>query len=303
MISSAVNLKQLEAFVAVVDLGTFRNAARHLNTTQPNISSRIAKLESNLGVVLLHRDAGSVRLTEKGAALLISARDVLWATEALIEKANRTDLIEDKLRLGVTELVACTWLHEYLRQLHDAYPAVSVELTVNLSREIDKDLAEGQLDLAVQTAPFSTNLSEVRALGGYPYQWVAAPEIAQDLQEGESLARMSVFSFLTHVRHTSAPTALSERLRKEGLTTARVVHNSSLTSCMQMAIDRMGVALLPAALVAEDVAAGRLHVVACNWHPEPLEFYVRYDRKRVPRYVRAAADLAIEVCKADAGSP
>lgn len=53
-----VSLKQLEAFVAVADLGTFRRAAERLNTTQPNISARIAQLEAQMKVSLMERDAG-----------------------------------------------------------------------------------------------------------------------------------------------------------------------------------------------------------------------------------------------------
>jgi len=66
MIGHVFTLKQLEALVWVADLGSFRKAAQQLNTTQPNISSRIAGLENTLGVVLMQRDAGSVRITVKG---------------------------------------------------------------------------------------------------------------------------------------------------------------------------------------------------------------------------------------------
>ncbi|MEJ6707619.1 MAG: LysR family transcriptional regulator [Amylibacter sp.] len=45
-----------------------------MNTTQPNISSRIAGLETSLGVVLMQRDAGSVRMMAKGADILVEAR-------------------------------------------------------------------------------------------------------------------------------------------------------------------------------------------------------------------------------------
>ena len=58
-----INLKQLEAFVWVADLGSFRKAADRLNTTQPNVSSRIALLEGAMKRKLMERDAGSVRLT------------------------------------------------------------------------------------------------------------------------------------------------------------------------------------------------------------------------------------------------
>ena len=68
------SLKQLEALIWVGDLGSFRKAADRLNTTQPNISARIAGLETLLGVRLMERDAGSVRLTAKGQDVLGHAR-------------------------------------------------------------------------------------------------------------------------------------------------------------------------------------------------------------------------------------
>ena len=66
------NLKQIEAFVWVADLQSFRRAAERLNTTQPNISARISSLEEALGTALMTRDAGSVRLTGKGQTLPVS---------------------------------------------------------------------------------------------------------------------------------------------------------------------------------------------------------------------------------------
>ena len=84
MIGNVFNLKQLEALVWVADLGTFRKAAAHLNTTQPNISSRILGLETSLGVVSMQRDAGSVRMTAKGADILLEARKILRQAEGLL---------------------------------------------------------------------------------------------------------------------------------------------------------------------------------------------------------------------------
>ena len=78
MIKSQITLKQLEAFVFVVDTGTFRAAATALGTTQPNISARITALEAALDETLLIRDAGSVRLTVNGERLLQKTREVLW---------------------------------------------------------------------------------------------------------------------------------------------------------------------------------------------------------------------------------
>ena len=178
MISSAFTLKQLEALIWVADLGSFRKAAAHLNTTQPNISSRIAGLEKTLGLSLMQRDTGSVQLTAKGAEIVAQARVVLQNADTLLNIAGRPDLHTDRIRLGVTELVAYTWLREFMRRVSDVFPNVSIELTVDLSRNLDKELASNTLDLAIQTAPFSVQTTGEIALGAYPFAWVAAHDIA-----------------------------------------------------------------------------------------------------------------------------
>jgi DNA-binding transcriptional LysR family regulator len=295
MIKSLITLKHLEALVCVVDMGSFRKAAAVLGTTQPNISNRIAALEAGLGVVLMHRDAGSVRLTQKGEALVLSARRVLWSAEAFLETAARKDLIHDRMRLGVTEVVACTWLHAFLRRFRANYPAINVELQVNLSTEIEKDLAAGQLDLTLQTGPFQHETSGTIALGTYPYAWVATPAIARAL--GSRLADVLKGPVLVHAKHSLAAKALQQAAAASHLAVDQVVFSSSLAACLQMAEDGMGVTLLPEAMIGASLIVGRLVRVPCDWLPAPLEFFARFDKAKMPRFIAAAAEMAAEVAK------
>lgn len=297
MISNVFNLKQLEALVWVADLGTFRKAAAHLNTTQPNISARISGLETSLGVVLMHRDAGSVRMTEKGEEILGEARKILRQSEALLAVAERPDLIEDRLRLGVTELVASTWLHRYLRRLKDVYPAVNVELTVNLSRELDRELAARTLDLAIQTAPFASKASGVIELGLFEYVWVGAAQSVRGLAQPVGVADLIPRSILTHARNTQAFGELVDYAQKHALPTTRFVPSNSMASCVQMAINGLGIALLPRSLVEADLKAGRLSQIDVDWTPRPLRFAARFHAERVAGYVTHAAGLAEEVLR------
>lgn len=295
MIKSQITLKQLEAFVFVVDTGTFRAAAAALGTTQPNISSRIAALETALKVTLLYRDAGSVRLTAKGSELLDRARDVLRAGEALLETAERQELIEERLRLGVTELVACTWLQSFLRQLRNEYPNLRVELQVDLSSQISELLHEGQLDLALQNGPFSAKISGERELAKESYVWVANSDVAAGLVGGRSVERFFAGAVLTHARHTAAGRALHDLAAQRGFDVSKVVHSSSLTACLPMVAEGLGVALLPEALVRSELQNSRLHELQSDWIAPPLEFIARFHSDRVPRYVKRASEIAVSI--------
>lgn len=163
-----LSLKQIEAFVWVCDLGSFRRAAERLNTTQPNVSSRISAMEDLLGIRLMERDAGSVRVLPKGRELLLHARAVLRSTEALMAAGGKANLMDGILKLGVTELVVNTWLREFMRVAKQEFPNVSIELTVDLSLRISDALLDHSIDLALQTGPFAVAIIR-------PFHWEARP--------------------------------------------------------------------------------------------------------------------------------
>ena len=60
-----------------------------------------------------------------------------------------------------------------------------------------------------------------------------------------------------------------------------------------MAVDGLGVGMLPRALVQAELAAGTLIELFADWHPAPLDFYARFNVTRAPRHVRAAGDIAV----------
>lgn len=292
MIKSQITLKQLEAFAFVVDTGTFRAAATALGTTQPNISARISALESALDTTLLIRDAGSVRLTSKGKRLLEKARQVLWAGEALIEEAGQQVLIEERLRLGVTELVACTWLQEFLRLLKGAYPKLRVQLEVDLSSVIETRLMEGQLDLAFQNDPFKSSAFASDALGSESYCWVANPNLIAEIGRSPRAGDLFQHTILTHSKDTQAGHALHAFAESQGLGRHQIVHSSALSACVPMVLEGLGIALLPKTLVRGEIASGNLLEIAFDWLPDPLSFYARYAPTRAPLFVAKAAKLA-----------
>ncbi len=295
MISNRITLKQLEAFVSVADTGSFRKAAAVLGTTQPNISVRIAALENTLDLALLHRDPGSVRVSKRGQEVLAAARQVLRATENVLSAASRHELIEDRLRLGVTELIAATWLHRFLRAFKDTYPNVQVELTVDLAQQIEDQLVAGDLDLAVLNGPDAGDADDTLALETCAYGWFAAPAIASGFAKAPSLSDLLEVGILSHGTDTQASVLLRQELKSLGLGTGQVAHCSSLTAALRMAVDGMGAALLPRPLVQDSLRTGGLIDIACAWLPPPLRFSARYDQSRAPLFVTNGAALAAVV--------
>jgi DNA-binding transcriptional LysR family regulator len=289
------SLKQLEAFVWVADLGSFKKAAERLHTTQPNISSRILKLEAVLKTSLMDRDAGSVRLTSKGQELLKLAREILQKADGLAAAADQSTLFDGTLRLGVTEMIVHTWLREFLKALKEQYPNIVVELKVDLSVNLEEELRSRSIDLAFQNGPFQTVMSGSVELGKYPWIWVASPGLGIDIKEKLKPSDLVKHSILTHARDTKAYGDVEEHFASVGARALRLVPSSNLATCLHMSIDGLGVATLPEAMVRDALKSGELIAINYPWEPEPLNFLARYDAERSPHYVATAAQLALKV--------
>jgi len=288
------NLKQLEAFVWVADLGSFRKAADRLNTTQPNISFRISTLESVLDATLMERDAGSVRLTSKGLELLDHARKVLSTTDSFLEAANQETLLNGVLRLGVTEMIVHTWLRDFLKTLKERYPNVTVELTVDLSANLEKELFDRSIDLALQSGPFSRQTSGNAELGVFPLIWIASPETGLHKKTRVKLEDLVQFPVLTHSRGTAPYEAVANHFALRRDLPVRLVPSSNLAACIHMAIDGFGVATVPASMVTDELASGELSRIKYSWTPESLRFSARYDAEKSAQFVMKAAEIAAE---------
>ncbi len=290
------NLKQLEAFVWVADLQSFRRAAERLNTTQPNISARISKLEEALGAALMTRDAGAVRLTAKGQELLAHARRVLDATDGLAAAADQKTLTTGTLRLGVTEMVVHTWLRAYLRALNHKFPRLSVEVTVDFSVHLEKMLSDRTIDLALQNEPFARAFSGQVEIGSYPLVWVAAAGLTRERALSDRL--LGDHAILTHARDTRLYDEIAAHFATRRDVSPRLVPSTNLALCQTMTLDGLGIAALPEAMVAEDITEGRLVGLDYPWVPDPLHFFARFDADRAAQSVRQAAQLAAVVARA-----
>ncbi|MFK0213853.1 MULTISPECIES: LysR family transcriptional regulator [unclassified Streptomyces] len=161
--------RELRYFVAVAEELHFGRAARRLAMAQPPLSRAIQRLERRLGVVLLHRTAREVALTEAGAVLLREARVALDAVEAA-ERRTRRAAAEAP---GVVLATKAGAAGELLAKLLDAYAAepgsVGVEVVLCGPGEQEGLLRDGRADVALLHRPFDStaglDTEELRAEG------------------------------------------------------------------------------------------------------------------------------------------
>jgi DNA-binding transcriptional LysR family regulator len=180
----------------------------------------------------------------------------------------------------VTELIAHTWLRRYLLTVHDRYPNVTVELTVGLSETLSGLLFDRDLDLALQNGPFVRASTGTVTLQRSPQVWVAAPGLpgTSGRLTPQDLSRFPIF---THARGTRPWRQLTAHFREAGVA-VRLVPSSNIAVCLQMTLDRLGIASLPVPMVESALADGRLVELDYPWRQDDLVFEARYDADTAP---------------------
>lgn len=143
-----MELRHLRYFVAVAEDLNFSRAAERLLVAQPALSTQIAQLEAELGLVLLDRNRRSVRLTLAGRAFLEDARELLRGAEAAVQRARRVARGEQgQLSIAFFSAPTMIFLPELVRQYRAMFPAVSLRLLELTPERQLPALVAGEVDL------------------------------------------------------------------------------------------------------------------------------------------------------------
>lgn len=155
-----LELRHLRLLVAVVETGTFTDAAIDLGISQASVSRGLQSLEQLLGVRLLHRTSRTVAPTTAGAQVISRARQLLAEADDLVREATTG---HTRLRLGHAWSALGRHTTEFQRRWHERHP--DVELLLVRNNTPTGGLAEGTCDLAIVRTPVN--------LGGYAHATVA----------------------------------------------------------------------------------------------------------------------------------
>jgi len=148
-----VTLQQLAYFAAVADVRSFTRAAELTGVAQPTLSRQLRALEDELGAPLVNRGK-TVTLTPAGEAVLPLARRMLADMEsARTAVAELAGLRTGRVRIGATPSMCLGLLADVLRLFHERYPEIHLELAENGSQALVRDLARGELDVALVIVP------------------------------------------------------------------------------------------------------------------------------------------------------
>jgi DNA-binding transcriptional LysR family regulator len=146
-----MDTRQLSAFVAVVELRSFSQAAARLGVTQPAVSLQIRSLEQRVGQKLVDRSGRRVEPTEAGERLYQSAKRMLQIEDELLESLaeGETGALTGALKLGASTGPGGAVVPVLLGAFQHAYPAVTVSLAVHDTQTVVELVAARELELGI----------------------------------------------------------------------------------------------------------------------------------------------------------
>lgn len=157
-----MELRQLEYFRAVSQLGSITKAAQHLHIAQPSISVSIQKLEEELGVVLFDRSQRQIVLTAEGSIFENHVNGILTGVhDSIAEMKDLSLLQKGSIRLGVPPMVGAFLFSHIFVQFRKAYPGLQINAQESGSLSIMPQLEKGGLDVGIITIPNTSHNLEI----------------------------------------------------------------------------------------------------------------------------------------------
>ncbi|WP_189685902.1 LysR family transcriptional regulator [Pseudorhodoferax aquiterrae] len=290
-----MTFKQLEALYWIGELGSFALAAQKLHTSQSAVSKRVHELEQAFDTALFDRSQRSARLTDKGEEMFLLAKGLLDQRNAAIEQFGRAEVVARRVRIGVTELTAMTWLPRWVELMQVHYPRVTLEPDVDSSVNLREKVLADELDLVVVPDAFADTRIPSKRVGTVESAWMCKPGLVEAGRRIR-LHELAQHQLLLQGSRSGTGLLYDSWMRNLGVQPARpiVVHN--LVALMGLTISGLGVSYLPREAVAPMVQSGLLAVLDVTPALPSVPYVAMYKGEHRSSLLASVVMLAQESC-------
>lgn len=283
-------IEAMQSFVAAVETGTFAAAGQRLGISNKLVSKRVAQLENQLGLSLLHRTTRSMSLTHEGRRYLEGARRVLAELEQLETEFDASEGLKGTVRIAAPLTYGEAVVASAATRFVARHPGVTVELELS---DHYADLAKGGFDIAIRIGTLSDSSLIVRKLGQTDLNVVAAPSYLERYGTPEHPAQLS-----NHVcirdSNTTDPNRWTFRIEGQQVQipiSGPFLANSS-PACLVPTRAGKGIFICPDVFLGDDLQTGRLIELLADFHSRtvPIQSVQLPSAFRKPR-VKAFVDF------------
>lgn len=293
-----MTFKQLEALYWIAQLGGFSQAAARLHTSQSALSKRIQELETLLKLDLFDRSHRAARLTDKGEELFVHAKRLLDHRSQIVEELCRPEVVERRLRLGVTELTALTWLPRLVNLIEDNYPRVTIEPHVEMSATLRDKLMADEVDIAIVPNAFPDSNFVSRAVGTVENAWMCKPGTFDTLRPMR-ISELANHRLLVQGDRSGTGLVYSDWLQSLGVHMKSTITSNNLIAQIGMTVSGLGISSLPRRCLSPLVEDGRLQVLKVTPRLPDIAYVALRKRDQQGGFLSSIVEFAHEACNFD----
>lgn len=283
------DLRQLRAFVAVVEEGSFTLAARRLFVTQSAVSHSLRTLEEQLMCKLLDRSGKRVALTVEGELLLKRCKRVIFE----LDQASR-DLDglrkwgQTRIRIGAPHSLCTFLVPSVLREFRDCFPRCEPVIEAGDTTVLLDRLSDVELDLVIGLKPRGRGEDGYRHMFTDRLAFVVSPFHPWVNDTGAVLATLTEQQFIIYAKATETHRLIEEWFEKKGGRGKKPLVLGDMAAIKEMARLGVGVGIVAPWIAAREIEDGTLRAVEI---PEPgieREWGVFHSANREPSLVEEA---------------
>ena len=255
-----MEIRQLRAFVAIAETGTFTAGALRVHVTQAAISMQIRQLESEIGARVFVRAPRHVILTEAGEQLLRRARQILREHDAALDEiAELAGAERGRLRIGsASAMVLTDQLPAILAELRAQHPGAEIGVTSGTSEVLVDQILAGDIDIAFVSLPVDVRGIKTERLSEDQLVAIASPRHKLAKQRTISAYTLAGERLILGERGGNTRRLIDQFFAQAGVTLHVAMELSRQQAIRRMVEADMGVGIVPLQSVIEEVEAGNL---------------------------------------------
>ncbi len=255
-----MEIRQLRAFIAIAELGTFTAGALRVHVTQAAISMQIRQLENELGARLFIRAPRRVMLTEAGEQLLQRARQILRDHDAALDEiAELAGAERGRLRVGsASAMVTTDVLPQLLKEVRRKHSRAEVTVASGTSEALVQQILSGEIDIAFVSLPVEARGINTERLTQDQLVAVASPRHRLAKQKTISAYTLAGEKLILGERGGNTRRLIDLFFAQAGVSLHVSMELSRQAAIRRMVEADMGVGIVPLQTVRDEVERGRL---------------------------------------------
>jgi DNA-binding transcriptional LysR family regulator len=255
-----MEIRQLRAFVAVAETGTFTAGAERVHVTQSAISMQIRQLEEETGMRLFVRAPRRVLLTEAGERMLVHALNILREHDAaLLEMVEMAGTEHGRLRVGSASAnISSESLPLVLKALRERHPRMEIFIRTGTSEALVQQILSGELDLALVSLPVEARGIKTETLMRDQLVAIVCPHHRLARQRVVSAYALADEKLILGERGGNTRRLIEQFFAGAGVRPAVSMELNRLAAIKRMVEEDMGVGIVPLQAVRQEVEEGRL---------------------------------------------